>query len=128
MTLMFPRKSKGRILAPNELLCSTDTASTWLGLGHSLWTHKSPSHQASSGSCCDGWTQEPQLQWCLQQQSRGSPRHPAAKAKGGERLSAAYLLLVCALPEEHPSLDPGKPLPKETQTSKRAGERNPILG
>lgn len=39
-----------------------------------------------------------------------------------------YLLLLCALPEEHSSLDPGKLLPKETQTSKRAEERNLILG
>lgn len=50
-------------------------------------------------------------------------RQPKAACSQGKGGSAAYLLLVCALTEEYPSLDPRKLLPKETKTSKGAGER-----
>lgn len=82
---------------------------------------------SSVGSCCDGRTPEPQLQRRLQQR-RGHPRHPAARWKGVNGCLLGDLLPFCALAKEQPSLDPRKPLLKEKQAAKRAGERNPIVG
>lgn len=60
MTLTFPGKKKGRILAPSpaELLCN---ANTWLCLSCSLQVQRSFVLPSTSGSCCDGWTQQLKL-------------------------------------------------------------------